>query len=98
MEQIRLTGRNALHALIPEKNESRETDKDNFSERLSSAVKEVNTMQHTADDAAEQVVLGSLGVHEGMLVMQEADISLKLLMQVRAKVIDAYKEVIRMPV
>jgi len=98
MEQIKLTGKNALHTLLPEKKKTSDDDQNNFTNRLSSAVKEINTMQHVADDAAEKVVLGSMGVHEGMLTMQEADISLKLLMQVRSKVIDAYREVIRMPV
>ena len=67
-----------------------------FSERLGEAVMTVNEQQKTADNAMEQVVKGTLGVHEGMLRVQEADLSLRLLLQVRNKVISAYTEIMRM--
>ncbi len=69
-----------------------------FSTKLKSAIKEVNHLQNAADDSAEHVVKGSMGIHEGMLKMQEADISLRLFMQVRAKVMAAYQEIMRMQV
>jgi len=67
-----------------------------FSAKLKKAVEEVNTLQQKADQSIEQVVQGNLGVHEGMLALGKADISLKLLLQVRNKVIEAYREINRM--
>ncbi len=69
-----------------------------FSDRLKSAMTDVNVKQHVADDSIEQVIQDKLGVHEGMLAVQEADISLRLLVQVRTKVMEAYKEIMHMPV
>ncbi len=69
-----------------------------FAKRLHSAVKDVNLKQHKADDAIEQVINGELGIHEGMMALGRADTSLRLLTQVRGKIIDAYKEIIRMQV
>jgi flagellar hook-basal body complex protein FliE len=37
-------------------------------------------------------------IHETMLAVERADMSLKLLMQVRNKLLDAYREVMRMQV
>lgn len=69
-----------------------------FYDRLKAAVKDVNNRQIVADDATEQVIKGKLGIHDGMLRIQEADISLRLLIQVRGKAMEAYKEIIKMPV
>jgi flagellar hook-basal body complex protein FliE len=69
-----------------------------FSDRLKTAMKDTNTRQHVADESIEKVIQGKMGVHEGMLKLQEAEISLKLFMKVRNKAVDAYKEIIRMPV
>jgi flagellar hook-basal body complex protein FliE len=44
------------------------------------------------------VVKGELGIHEGMISISEADISLRYLVQVRAKVMAAYNEIIKMPI
>ena len=67
-----------------------------FSDRLENAVADVNKSQNVADESAEKLVQGTMGVHEAMLATQEADISLRLLLQVRGKALEAYKEVIRM--
>lgn len=72
--------------------------KPDFSDRLKSMLKDVNQKQHTADASIEKVVKGELGIHEGMMSVQEADVSLRYLVQVRAKVMQAYNEIMKMPV
>ncbi|MCP3899719.1 MAG: flagellar hook-basal body complex protein FliE [Desulfobacteraceae bacterium] len=69
-----------------------------FAKRVKAAIEDVNLKQHQADKAIEQVINGELGIHEGMMALGKADTSLRLLTQVRGKVMDAYKEVIRMQV
>jgi flagellar hook-basal body complex protein FliE len=69
-----------------------------FSERLKSAVLEVNDNQHIADESVEEVIQGRLGIHEGMLALSKASTSLKVLAQVRNKAMTAYNEVMRMQV
>ncbi|MBF0112474.1 MAG: flagellar hook-basal body complex protein FliE [Desulfamplus sp.] len=67
-----------------------------FAERLDSAVKDVNSKQHLADDATQGVMKDEVGIHEGMLAIGRADTSLRLLMQVKSKAMEAYKEIINM--
>ena len=67
-----------------------------FSETLRRAVSEVNQDQEDANQAAQQVLNREIGIHEGMMKIQEADLSLRLLLQVRTKVMDAYREIMRM--
>lgn len=64
-----------------------------FADKLRNAIQQTNESQLEADKSIEQVVQGTLGIHEGMLKIQEADISLRLLLQVRTKVMEAYREI-----
>ena len=67
-----------------------------FAKRIEEAVKDVNTKQHIADDSIEKVLIGEMGIHEGMMAIGKAETSLKILAQVRNKVMSAYNEVMRM--
>ena len=80
---------------IPQRIERRNPE---FAERLKSAVKDVNSKQHIADDAIEKVIKGEMGIHEGMMTIGKAETSFKILAQVRNKVMTAYNEVMRMQV
>jgi flagellar hook-basal body complex protein FliE len=63
---------------------------------LQGKIKEVDLLQHEADAAASGLALGKVGIQEAMVAVQKADISFRLLMQVRNKAIEAYREVIHM--
>jgi len=68
----------------------------NFMDRLKTAMNDVNNTQIVADKSSEQVVQGKMGIHEGMMAVQEADVSLRYMLQVRGKALDAYREIMRM--
>jgi flagellar hook-basal body complex protein FliE len=73
--------------------------KQSFSEILASSVTDVNQLQKDANTAIQKLVTGeSKNLHETMLAVEKADIAFKTMNQVRQKVIDAYKEVMRMQV
>ena len=44
----------------------------------------------------EGAVKGAENIHESMIKLEEADLSLRLVMKVRNKALDAYQEVMRM--
>jgi flagellar hook-basal body complex protein FliE len=69
-----------------------------FSKRIEAAIKDVNLKQEVADDSIEKVIQGEMGIHEGMMAIGKAETSLKILAQVRNKVMAAYTEVMRMQV
>lgn len=80
---------------VSDRLEKRDTS---FADRLSSAIGDVNSKQNMADKSIEDVISGKLGIQDGMLAIQKADISLRLMLKVRSKVIDAYKQVINMQI
>jgi flagellar hook-basal body complex protein FliE len=71
----------------------------NFSDILRDSVDKVNLYQTQADTAVKEMIAGrSKNIHETMLSVERADTSLKLMMQVRNKILDAYREIMRMQV
>ncbi len=70
-----------------------------FFDTLQKTMEEVNANQLEADGAIKDLVAGkSKNIHETMLSIQKADLSLKTMMQVRNKILEAYKEIMRMQV
>ena len=70
-----------------------------FAEAFKNAVEQVNEAQKGADQAIQKVATGeSHNLHETMIALEKADISLRTMVQVRNKVIDAYQEIMRMQV
>ena len=70
-----------------------------FGDILTAMVGQTNTQQQAADQAIQQVHAGDeKNLHAAMIAMEKADISLRYMVQVRNKAIDAYQEIMRMQV
>lgn len=68
-----------------------------FGNAVERFVADTNMQQVQADQAVERLATGqSDSVHETMLALAKADLSLRVFVEVRNKVIDAYQEVMRM--
>jgi flagellar hook-basal body complex protein FliE len=59
---------------------------------------ETNSRQHQADTQVRQSLLGKTDLHEALLALENADLSLRLLVQVRNKMVQAYEELSRMAI
>jgi flagellar hook-basal body complex protein FliE len=60
-------------------------------------LKEVNGQQSQADTQVRGSLLGESDLHEAMLALEKANLSLRVLVQVRNKLVQAYEELSRMP-
>ena len=70
-----------------------------FGSLLENLVKETDSMQKEASTATDSLIKGeSDNVHEVLLAMNKADLSFKMMLEVRNKLLDAYHEVMRMQV
>lgn len=68
-----------------------------FGKVVQQFVNDTNNQQLQADQSVEMLATGqSESIHETMLALTKADLSLRLFMEVRNKVIDAYQDVMRM--
>lgn len=70
-----------------------------FGRVLRDSLAHVNKLQHEADAAIESLATGGkASLHDTMLAVQQADLTFRLMMQVRNKIVEAYQEVLRMSV
>ena len=68
-----------------------------FADALKEAIKEVNELQNQSGEEIERLSKGELNdVHSAMLALQKADLSFQLMMQVRNKLVQAYRDIMRM--
>jgi flagellar hook-basal body complex protein FliE len=67
-----------------------------FGEVLKDSLAHVTRLQHDADQAIGRLAAGgTASLHETMLALDQADLSFRLMMQVRNKIVEAYQEVLR---
>ena len=70
-----------------------------FGSFLKDAIQEVNVAQVQSDVMTEKLVRGEdVDLHNVMITAQKASIALNTTMEVRNKVIEAYQEIMTMPV
>jgi flagellar hook-basal body complex protein FliE len=65
---------------------------------LKDAVARVDELQLQADTESQKLANGEGNLHETMLALEKADVAMKVALKVRNKILDAYNEVMRMPV
>jgi flagellar hook-basal body complex protein FliE len=70
-----------------------------FDDFLSAAVQHVDGLQKQANQFIQNLSVGDSGnIHETMIAMEKADLSFRLMLQIRNKLVDAYQEVMRISV
>ena len=85
----------SLNTVSPEQEETG----GNFQNYINKSINELNSLQNKYTDLADKVAAGKdVELHDVMVAAQEADVAMRLTMQVRNKILDAYREVMRMSV
>lgn len=80
-------------------NQNNNTDNQSFSDFLNSAIQNVNDLQLQSEALNNDFAMGKTdNIHQVMIASEKADIALQFTMQIRNKILDAYSEIMRMPV
>jgi flagellar hook-basal body complex protein FliE len=70
-----------------------------FQQVLKEFIKDVNELQLEAGEAVEKAITGKINdIHDVMIAVEKAKTSFELLMEVRNKMLEAYKELMRLQV
>lgn len=70
-----------------------------FGDFLKDSLTQVNSLQQDANVAMEKLASGeSQNLHETLLAVEKAEVSFKMMNQIRTKVIDAYREIMKMQI
>ncbi len=67
-----------------------------FGKVIKGAIDRVDRMDKAADKSIMDLLQGKADIHETMIALQKADISMRLLLAIRNKAVEAYKEITRM--
>jgi flagellar hook-basal body complex protein FliE len=71
--------------------------KGSFGEELKKTLQQVEGLQEEASTAVTKAATGGTEqIHETMINLEEAELSMRLLLRVRTKMLDAYQEMMRM--
>ena len=69
-----------------------------FKKVMNGSLREVNNLLNRADQTTQEMVLGKQDIHQAMVALEQANLSLRLMLQVRNKMISAYEEIMRMQI
>lgn len=70
-----------------------------FGEFLNSAIQQVNSLQQESEKLNEALALGLTdNIHQVMIASEKASVAMQFTLQVRNKILDAYQEIMRMPI
>ncbi len=67
-----------------------------FGKVIKGAIDRVDRMDKEADKSIMDLLKGKADIHETMIALQKADISMRLFLAIRNKAIEAYKEITHM--
>jgi flagellar hook-basal body complex protein FliE len=67
-----------------------------FKKVITESIGDVNNQLLQADQDTREMIAGKKDIHQAMISIEQAHISMRLLIQVRNKVISAYEEIMRM--
>ncbi len=73
-------------------------DQGSFSDSLVGLLNAVDRTAGEANSAIAGMVKGTGDVHEAMIALQRAETSLQITVQVRNKLVQAYQDIMRMPI
>jgi flagellar hook-basal body complex protein FliE len=70
-----------------------------FGKLVNNVLQDVNQTQNQASDAVAQLAAGKTdNVHQVMIALGKAEVSFNYMLEVRNRLLDAYKQVMQMPI
>ncbi len=78
---------------------NRGVSRTSFKDFLKDSIQSVDGFQKEAQRAVQKLAAGETeNIHDTMIALKKAELSFKMMMQVRNKIVQAYQEVMRMQV
>jgi flagellar hook-basal body complex protein FliE len=72
-------------------------DEQSFKEVINQFIQDVDGMQKASDQAVKDYASGEMtDIHQVMIAAEEANLSFQLLMEVRNRLVESYREIMRM--
>jgi len=73
-----------------------QNDNAEFGKIIKGAIEKVDRLEKDADQSVVDLLQGKASIHETMIALQKADMSMQLLLNIRNKVIESYQNIMHM--
>lgn len=103
MNDLRLSAINRLNDIESLTNNSNEkkhmnSGEVNFGDTIKNYISEANNMQIQADNDVKRIIAGEeIDAHEVMTAVEKASMSFEMVMEIRNKMLEAYREIMKTP-
>ena len=94
----RVLGGVQTRPLMPGSDQGARTSTAGFGSSLEKLVTSIESTNAEANTAVGQMLNGTGDVHDAMIALQQADMTFQFSVQVRNKLVQAYQDIMRMPV
>ena len=71
-------------------------DPEGFGKVIKGAINSVNELERDSNSSIMELLNGRKDIHETMINLQKTDISMRLLLTIRNKAVEAYREIMHM--
>ena len=88
--------RDLQQATVPKINTVEKKPAEGFGKVIKGAIDKVNGMEKDSNRSIMELLNGKKDIHETMINLQKTDISMRLLLAIRNKAVEAYREIIHM--
>ncbi len=96
MSGIEKIGSLSTSELLKQKSTQQSTDGSAFAQKLQEALEDVNELQQKGDEAMADLATGKVkDLHQAAIAIGKAETSMKLMLEIRNKALNAYKELSR---
>jgi flagellar hook-basal body complex protein FliE len=94
MSNINSISNTSTAELLKQKNKVENTGGEAFANHLKSALNEVNEIQEDSEKAIADLATGQVkDLHQAALAIGKAEMNMKLMLEIRNKALNAYKEI-----
>lgn len=95
----RVADQGLIIPLKPQETEGVPSAGESFADVMGRFVSDVNTLQNKASESIEKLATGEISdVHQVMIAVEEANTAMDFMLEIRNKIVEAYQEIMQMPV
>ena len=94
MNDIRI--RDFQQAMAQKIDNVNKTPTEGFGKIIKGAIDNVNGQERESNKSVMELLNGKKDIHETMINLQKTDVSMRLLLTIRNKAVEAYREIMRM--
>lgn len=94
---MKINSLDKINSIVETNKSLKPKEQTSFGEFLTGAIDKVNQMQFESDEMKKMLAIGEVdNLHDVTIATEKANVALQVTMSIRSKIVEAYKEIMRM--